>query len=118
MRTLKLKLDLEKLKLNEADQRFFQEQGIVGAIESVFTAALSRKYREGLEAPMQRILFRIQTALDNLDKSGGDLFLEEAEYQLFKDAFCSDGVRFLPDQVRMIMQIKNIIEHASNEDFK
>lgn len=107
MKNLNIVVEVEKLKLSDAEKLHLETFGFGGLLESLLIQGLSLKYKEGLVGSKQRILNRI---LDKLDFRKNDIDLEESEFDLIKEVFLDESVKFHPSQARLICQYMDKLE--------
>lgn len=117
MKKIDISIDLSKLNLSPQEKDFFAQTGFKGILENLVTQGLTSKYRDGLTNSKQRILNRL---LNKLDSIGQDniLEIEGAEFDLLKEVFLSEDVKFQPTQSRLVVQYINKIEYFLGEKQK
>lgn len=111
MKTLNYKVDLIKLKLNEAEEKHISELGYKRLFENILNQLLRSKHPQGIQGVKGRIYSRI---LNKLDVSESELLeIEDAEFDIIKEVFLSDETTFDPEQTRLIMQYVTAVEEAN-----
>lgn len=107
MKTLNLRVTVDNLRLSDAEKQHIESFGFGGLLESLLIQGLSFKYKDGIGGAKQRVLNRI---LDKLDFRKDDIELEESEFDLLKEVFLDENVKFHPSQSRLICQYMDKVE--------
>lgn len=105
-----------KLKLDFASESEKKDTNEKKLFENFILAALRLGFRDGLSPDYQRRLFKVMDKLDAVDPSCDNLDLEDAEFEMIKEAF--DRAKFPPDNFRVVCQIYDFIELANNSEKK
>lgn len=113
MKTFRYRQDINTLKLNDTEKEFFAKDGQKSVFENILNQALSTKYPQGIPAKTGRILARIYTKLDATEVD--TLELEEAEFELVRDALTGEEARFAPQQFRLLSLYAAAIEAAAKD---
>lgn len=103
-------LNLDLLRLNEKEKVFIAESGEKSILENILNQGLAGKYPSGMSTDKRRIYGRLLEKMDA--DTSGTLEIEEAEFDLIKEAIASDEARFLPEQTRLISQYLKAIDMA------
>lgn len=118
MKKIDIVINLEKLKLSDAEKKHFSVYGFGGMFESVLIQGLNFLYPDGLLGVKHRILNRILNKLDSLTENNSVLELEESEIDLIKSVFLSDKACFQASQTRLICQYVELIDRLNLEHDK
>lgn len=113
MRTLNYLVDVEKIRLNESEKKFVEENGQKVLLENLMNQGLNGRYPQGVPSVKQRAYGRFLLKLD-ADKEGV-LKLEEAEYDLLKEVFLSEDTKFHPGQTRLVLEYSLLVEGCKKE---
>lgn len=114
MKTLKFVIDIEALNLPGGMKAEVKAIGHKGMFENYLSSALDKKGGDRGVKPFEaRILHRIQ---NKLDASTSDfIVLEEAEFDLIKEAFRREESQWPALQVRALMQYLANIEDCEKD---
>lgn len=115
MRNLDLSFCTDEIHLSEGDKVGLETLGYGNFFELLLVYSLRKKFSNGVPVPKGKILARIQRKLTKLGTSGTVLTLEEAEFDLIKDAFCSEESSFDPAQYRLVSLYIDRIEDSKKE---
>lgn len=92
--------DAEKERITKDPRELF---------EIMLNQYLSARFQRGLSGPRNRALARVLQKLDKLEEGSITLELEDAEFDLIKDAFMHDESFIRPEHTRLIAMY---VEHA------
>lgn len=112
MKTFNYNINTDALKVSQAEANELHLHP-ERALETMLNLYLSARFTSGLTAPRSRAYQRLLTKLD--EAAGNqiyDLELEDAEFDLLRDAFAHDDVRVRPEHVRLIGQYCAQIENT------
>lgn len=112
MKIFNYAIDVDSLKVSEVEAKelaLHPER----ALETMLNLYLSARFTSGLTAPRSRAYQRLLTKLDEAAHiQVYNLDLEDAEFDLLRDAFAHDDVRVRPEHVRLIGQYCAQIENT------
>lgn len=111
MKLFEYRVDLNKLKVSEADEKVFAKDDQKTLFENILNHALGQRFENRMSGKDGRILARILGKLDIL-AAKELLELEEAEFDMIEKSFTGDEVRFAPVQYRYISLLVQNIESA------
>lgn len=117
MKTLQFTFDLNRLRISETERKDFDHGGV---FSSYFKAGLEKKHPGGLAISRQKILNRILEKLHQASNSREEesvkfVDLEEAEFDLVKEAF-SEDLAWPVHLNAAIVQVYDNLEKASCKD--
>jgi len=115
MKNLNISFNTEAINLSDNESTEIKKHGFAMPFEVIFNQGLGALYPQGLTLSKGKVLSRIQKKLDALKSHDLHLELEEAEFDLVKEVFLSESVKFMPTQYRLVSIYVDSIEKAKLE---